>query len=236
MNRGVISWWRRAAVLFLTLASAAMMAAEKLPPLNVPLLQGEVKLDGRLREDVWRRAAVLTETDFRQWKADTYERDPSRFRLRMFHDRRWLYVSLASYDRFVEPAEPLANSDGLYSLSLITAGGEILHFRLRWTANPPVALGDVVPAGQWGARLRGPFADTRREGAGYVFEFRIPKKRIGWRTGDRIPVNIIIHDHDGGPYKRYDERGVEFVRFAWGSMDNDDRSQYRQIRLAPLPR
>ena len=205
-------------------------AAEAFP---VPYLPGEVTLDGRLAEPQWRRAARITHADFSLWKADRYEKDPSELVVRFFHDGTRLYVALSSYDRFVEPANPPENSDGLYSFSAITRSGAIQHYRLRWSANPPVPGGEMIAPGKWGARLRGPFADPSREGGGYVFEFAIPLAALGWKPGDTVPVNLVVQDHDGAPGRRHDDPGVEFARLYWGSLDNENRAGFRAIRLAP---
>lgn len=201
--------------------------------LVVPHLPGQVELDGRLAEPQWRRAARITQANFRLWKADRHQKDPSEIVLRLFHDGQQLYVALASYDRFVEPAAPPEDSDGLYSFSVATRGGALQHYRLRWSANPPVAGGEMISPGKWGARLRGPFGDPAREGGGYVLEFAIPLAAIGWGPGDSVPVNVIVQDHNGKPGGRYDDPGVEFARLAWGSLDNEARAGYRILRLAP---
>lgn len=201
--------------------------------MTAPRLNGTVILDGRLDEPMWRTAQRLPHTAFTRWIADTYDKDPTVFHLRFFHDGRMLYVALVSYDRHVEPDAAPENSDGLYSFSVATRDGKLQHYRLRWSANPPVAGGEMLDPGKWGARLRGPFADATRAGGGYVFEFAIPLNAIGWKPGDTIPLNIIVHDHDGKPSAAYSTPGAEFARFAWGSLDNDNRAGYRTLRLAP---
>jgi len=221
----------------LLLASCSGLAPGQGPragaDLVVPYLPGAVTLDGRLAEPQWRRAARITHASFTLWKADRYEKDPSEFVLRFFHDARRLYVALASYDRYVEPAAPPENSDGLYSFSVVTRAGAIQHYRLRWSANPPVPGGEMTSFGKWGARLRGPFADPRREGGGYVLEFAVPLAALGWKPGDTVPVDVIVQDHDGVPGARYNDPGVEFARFAWGSLDNEARAAFRTLKLAP---
>jgi len=201
--------------------------------LEVPHLAGAVKLDGRLAEPQWRRAVRITHADFKLWKTDRRHKDPSELVLRLFHDGQHLYVALSSYDRFVEPATPPENSDGLYSFSVATRAGALQHYRLRWSANPPAAGGEMLSPGKWGARLRGPLGDPGREGGGYVLEFAIPLEAIGWKPGDVVPVNVIIQDHNGKPGGRYDEPGVEFARLYWGSLDNEARASYRTLKLAP---
>lgn len=202
----------------------------------IPFFKGEVVLDGRLHEYQWRRALTITEAGFRLWKADTYDKDPSRFRLRLFHDGTALYVSIASYDRFVEAGEPPENSDGLYSFSVVAADGGLQHYRLRWSDIPVVAGGEMLTLGKWGARLRGPFNDPDHEGGGYLLEFRISFKSLGRRPGDTLPVNVILQDHDGKPGGRYNEPGVEFARYFLGSMDNERRSGFLPFRLAEQAR
>jgi hypothetical protein len=201
--------------------------------LPVPFLRGEVALDGRLEEPQWRTAARLTHADFGLWKADRYEKDPSELVVRFFHDGKSLYVAIASYDRFVQGATPPENSDGLYSFSVATRKGPIQHYRLRWSADPPVAGGEMISPGKWGARLRGPFGDASREGGGYVLEFAVPLAAIGWKAGDRVPVNLIVQDFDGPPGARYNDPGVEFARFFWGGLDNEARAAFRALILAP---
>jgi hypothetical protein len=198
-----------------------------------PRLSGNVTLDGRLEEPMWREAQRLPHSAFARWVADTYDKDQAVFHLRFFHDGHTLYVALVSYDRYVEADAAAENSDGLYSFSVATRDGKLQHYRLRWSANPPVAGGEMLDSGKWAARLRGPYADTTRTGGGYVFEFAIPLDAIGWKPGDTIPVNIIVHDHNGKPSQPYNTPGAEFARFAWGSLDNDNRASYRSIRLAP---
>jgi len=223
--------------LALTLASCpgagTAQPAGRAAGLPVPLQRGEVTLDGRLEEPQWRTAARLTHADFGLWKADRYEKDPSELVVRFFHDGKYLYVAIASYDRFVQSASPPENSDGLYSFSVLTRSGEIQHYRLRWSASPPVAGGEMIWPGKWGARLRGPFGDATREGGGYVLEFAVPLAATGWKAGERVPVNLIVQDIDGRPGARYDDPGVEFARFFWGSLDNEARAAFRVLKLAP---
>ena len=221
-------WLLRAALLVLFAPLTAISA-----DVTVPRLNGIVTLDGRLEEPMWRAATRLPHTAFTRWVADTYDKDPSAFHLRFFHDGKMLYVALVSYDRYVEADAVPENSDGLYSFSVITRAGKLQHYRLRWSANPPVAGGEMLASGKWGAHLRGPFADPSRPGGGYVFEFAIPLAVIGWRPGDTIPANIIVHDRDGKPSAPYNALGAEFARFAWGSLDNDNRASYRTLKLAP---
>ncbi len=209
------------------------LAAAGAEALSVPRLAGEVTLDGQLKEPQWRRAARLEHTAFSRWIADSYRKDPSEFVLRLFHDGRRLYVALASYDGFVEPDAAPENSDGLYAFSLLTRAGGAQHYRLRWAANPPMPGGEMIDPGKWGARLRGPFAEPARAGGGYVFEFAIPLAATGWKPGDSVRVNIIVNDHDGKPGAPYNDRAVEFARYAFGSLNNEDHGSYRAIRLAP---
>lgn len=217
------------------LAAAALLAplTGMGADVTAPRLDGSVTLDGRLEEPMWRVAARLPHTAMTRWVADTYDKDPTVFHFRFFHDGRSLYVALVSYDRYVEADAAPENSDGLYSFSLATRAGKLQHYRLRWSANPPLAGGEMLDPGKWGARLRGPFADPARPGGGYVFEFAIPLAAIGWKPGESIPVNIIVHDHDGKPGAPYNAPGAEFARFAWGSLDNDRRAGYRTLKLAP---
>ena len=216
-------------IAFVLFAPLTTMAAD----ISVPRLNGSVTLDGRLEEPMWRKAQRLPHSAFTRWVADTYDKDPAVFHLRFFHDGHTLYVALVSYDRYVEADAAAENSDGLYSFSVATRDGKLQHYRLRWSANPPVAGGEMLDPGKWGARLRGPYADTTRAGGGYVFEFAIPLDATGWKPGDTIPVNIIVHDHNGKPSRPYNTAGAEFARFAWGSLDNDDRASYRTLRLMP---
>lgn len=199
----------------------------------IPRRPGTVALDGVLDEPAWRDAARLTHADFSRWVANRYARDPDEFSVRMFHDGRTLYVALASYDRYVEPDAVAENSDGLYAFSAIGADGRLQHYRLRWSENPPLAAGEMRDPGRWGARLRGPFADGTRAGGGYVLEFAVPLAALGWRPGDAGRINIIVHDHDGAPGAPYTDPRAEFARYAYGSLDNDDRAAYRAVRLAP---
>lgn len=216
------------AVLMLIISVAAAGA-----DLTVPRLNGTVTLDGRLEEPMWRNAARLPHTAFRRWVADTYDNDPTAFNLRFFHDGVKLYVAFVSYDRYVESDAVPENSDGLYSFSIATPSGKLKHYRLRWSANPPVAADEMYDSAEWGVHLRGPFENPKRQGGGYVFEFAIRLSAIGWKPGDTIPINIIVNDHDGAPRKSYRAPGAEFARFAWGSFDNSNLAGYRTIKLAP---
>lgn len=219
-------------LLCAALAAVAPMSALS-ADISVPRLSGTVTLDGRLTEPMWRAAARLPYTEFKRWVADTYDRDPTSFHLRFFHDGVMLYVALVSYDRYVESDAVPVNSDGLYSFSVATPSGKLKHYRLRWSANPPVAADEMYDSGEWGARLRGPYEDPNRAGGGYVFEFAIRLSAIGWKPGDTIPLNIIVNDHDGKPRMPYRAPGAEFARFAWGSFDNTNRAGYRSLTLAP---
>jgi hypothetical protein len=213
---------------------AALSPATAAPEtLVIPHRAGPVALDGVLDEPAWREAARLTHADFTRWIANQYRRDPDEFSVRLFHDGRTLYVALASYDRYVEPDGTADNSDGLYAFSAIGSDGRPQHYRLRWSANPPVPAGEMRERAQWGARLRGSFADSARAGGGYVLEFAIPLATLGWRAGERARINIIVHDHDGKAGAPYSDPAVEFARFAYGSLDNDNRAAYRAVKLAP---
>jgi hypothetical protein len=212
------------------LASTPTLAQDALA---VPRLPGPVQLDGALEEPAWRQAARLTHADFSRWAANRYTHDPDEFTVRLFHDGATLFIAVASYDRYVEPGAAPENSDGLYSFSAIAADGKLQHYRLRWSANPPVAQGEMLDPGQWGARLRGPFADNTRPGGGYVLEFAILLNALGWRPGGNGRINIILQDHDGRAHAPYDDPTVHFARFAYGSLDNEARGAYRAVRLAP---
>lgn len=200
---------------------------------TAPRLEGSVTLDGRLEEPMWRAAARVPHTAFTRWVADTYDKDPTAFHLRFFHDGRMLYVALVSYDRYVESDASPENSDGLYSLSFVTRGGRLKHYRLRWSADPPVANPDLIEAAEWGVHLRGPFEEPTRAGGGYVFEIAIRLSALGWKPGDTVPLNIVVNDHDGRPKMSYRTPGAEFARFAWSSLDNSNRAGYRFLKLAP---
>ncbi len=219
-------------LVFVALAVATPIAASS-ADITAPRLNGNVVLDGRLEEPMWRRAVRLPSTAFSRWVADTYDKDPSSFHLRFFHDGVKLYVALASYDRYVESDALPENSDGLQSLSIATPSGRLKHYRLRWAANPPVPSDEMYDSGEWGARLRGPFEDSARPGGGYVFEFAIRLSAIGWKPGDTIPLNVIVNDHDGKPHASFRAPGAEFARFAWGSFDNGDGARYGTLKLAP---
>ncbi len=220
-------------LLCAALAQAVPMIAASAADLTVPRLSGTVILDGRLNEPMWRAAARLPYTEFKRWVADTYAIDPTPFQLCFFHDGVMLYVALASYDGYVQSDAVPENSDGLYSFSVATPSGKLRHYRLRWSANPPVATDQMYDSGEWGARLRGPYENPARAGGGYVFEFAIRLSAIGWKAGDTIPLNIIVNDRDGEPRMSYHTPGAEFARFAWGSFDNTNRAGYRSITLAP---
>lgn len=233
MHRAALAWLARALLLATLPCRVGAEPSAASGRLVVPYLTGPVVLDGRLSEPQWRRAARITHADFVVWKADRRQKNPAEIVLRLFHDGNDLYVALSSYDRFVEAATPAENSDGLYSFSVATRGGALQHYRLRWSANPPVPGGEMISPGRWGARLRGPLDDPRREGGGYVLEFAIPLAAIGWRPGDAVRINVIVQDHNGKPGGRYDEAGVEFARLAWGTLDNEARAGYRILKLSP---
>lgn len=211
------------------MTSAAAMAAD----ITAPHLDGSVTFDGRLEEPMWKAAARLPHTVFTRWIDSSYANEQVVFHLRFFHDSRTLFVALVSYDRYVEADASPENADGLYSLSIATRTGKLRHHRLRWSENPPLASGDMPHFHLWGARLRGPFQEPAHPGGGYVFEFAIPLWSIGWRPGDTLPLNIIVTDHNGKPGESYRTPGAEFARFAFGSFDNDDRTHYRTLKLAP---
>ncbi len=213
--------------------SVAFPVAAMAADVTAPRLSGTISLDGRLDEPMWRFAARLPHTEFKRWVNDSYVLDPSIFHVLLFHDGHTLYVALASHDRHVEADALPEDSDGLYSLSFVTRDGRLKHYRLRWVANPPVAGGDLLDSGRWGAHLHGPFEEPMRGEGGYVLELAIPLSSLGWKPGDTVPINIIVHDHDGNPHTSYHTPGMEFARFAWGGFDNDDRSSYRTLELAP---
>lgn len=219
-------------LLCMALAMAIPIAAAG-ADIVVPRLNGIVVLDGRLDEPMWRTAARLPHTAFSRWVADTYEKDPSPFFLRFFHDGVKLYVALVSYDRYVESDAQPENSDGLQALSIATPSDRLKHYRLRWAANPPVATDEMFDSAEWGARLRGPFEDPTHAGGGYILEFAIRLSAIGWKPGDTVPINAIVNDHDGKPHASFRTPGTDFARFAWGSFDNSDRAHYRMLKLAP---
>lgn len=223
--------WPDRRLLWLPLLLAGPIQAETTAP-AVPRLTGTITLDGRLSEAPWRRALRIPQAAFTRWVADRYTPDPEEFNLRLFHDGRRLYVALASYDRHVQSDPNPENADGLYAFSLIDGKGALQHYRLRWSANPPVPGGQTIDSAKWGARLRGPYADSTTEGGGYALEFAIPFAATGWKPGDTVRVNVIVQDRDGRPDVTYNHPAAAFARFALGSVDNDDRRHYFTLRLA----
>lgn len=220
-------------VLLLMLCLTRAMAEDKPPVVTAPGLDSNITLDGRLAESAWRRAAVLRSGVFQTWTQDEHLEDKSKFSIRLFHDGKQLYISLASYDRYVEPADSPEHADGLYAFTLVTANNELENYRLRWSANPPVAANELTVIGKWGARLRSVYAQTKTPGGGYVIELAIPLKDIGYKTGDDIPVNIIVQDHDHNPGGAYNAKKTEFTRFGWPGLDNDKREAFARLYLAP---
>lgn len=213
------------------LLAAGVAAAAEQPPL-VPRLAGPVTLDGRLHEAQWRQALRIPQSAFSRWVADRYTPDTDEFALRLFHDGRRLYVALATYDGSVQSDPNPENADGLYAFSLISRAGALRHYRLRWSANPPVPDGQMIEDAKWGAHLRGPYADAAYAGGGYVLEFAIPFSATGWRAGESVRINVIVQDRDGKPDVPYNHPQAALARFALGSLDNDDRSRYFTLTLA----
>lgn len=199
--------------------------------LNTPLLTGRVTLDGRLHETQWRQAAVLRSDVFRTWTEDEHLADRSKFSIRVFHDGTQLYVSLSSYDRYVEPADRPEDADGLYALTLVTKQGEFQNYRLRWSANPPVAANELTVIGKWGARLRAAYGETRFPGGGYVLELALPLSALGYRAGDHIPFNIIVQDHDHNPGGAITASQTEFTRSGWPGLDSDQPDGFAELVL-----
>ena len=217
-------------LLWLLLLADPALAETAVPA--VPRLTGEIRLDGRLSEAPWRSALRFPQSAFGRWVADRYTPDPEEFNLRLFHDGRYLYVALITYDRQVQSDPDPANADGLYAFSLVDRKGALQHYRLRWSANPAAPGGQMIEHAKWGARLRGLYADPGQDGAGYVLEFAIPFASTGWRPGDLVRLNVIIQDRDGRGDVAYNHPAAAFARFALGSLDNDDHSRYFTLRLA----
>lgn len=197
----------------------------------IPRLSGPITIDGRLGEAAWRKAWRVTQNAFTLWRSNKSTQPADEFILRMFHDGANLYVSLASYDRFVEPAARVENADGIYALSLLDHDSHPHHYRLRWSTPTAEAGGVMQNVEHFAARLRGPYAEPRRQGGGYVLEFEIPFKTLGLRPGDAVALNVIIHDHDGNPGGHYDDPATVFTRFAYGSFNNDKPKDYRWLQL-----
>ncbi len=225
--------WSEARLIALALLMTAgpASAVEATPP-TVPRLAGAVTLDGRLHEAQWRQALRIPQSAFSRWVADRYTPDSEEFVLRLFHDGRRLYVALASYDTSVQSDPNPENADGLYAFSLISRAGLLQHYRLRWSANPPVPDGQMAENAKWGAHLRGPYADAAYAGGGYILEFAIPFSTSGWRVGEPVRINVIVQDRDGKPDGPYNHPQAALARFALGSLDNDDRSRYFTLTLA----
>lgn len=216
-----------------TLIAAVLPLVSGCADLSAPRLRGNISIDGRLNEPMWTKAARIENTQFNRWIDNTYDSDPSTLQMRFFHDGTMLYGALLSQDHYVEADANPENSDGLYSLSFLTHTGKVMHYRLRWSTNPPAAGGEMLVSGKWAAILLGPYNETKRAGNGYVYEFAIRLADLGWKPGDAVPLNIIINDRDGTPRTPYHSHGAEFARFSWGSFDNDKRDDYKTLKLAP---
>lgn len=214
----------------LTVSSSPVLVAGEVEGV-IPRLAGPITIDGRLSEDAWRKAWRVTHHEFSLWPPNKTRQPVDEFVLRLFHDGTFLYVALASYDRYVESAARAENADGLYALSLLDRSGHPHHYRLRWSTPTAEAGGELNDPEHYAARLRGPYAEPRREGGGYVLEFAIPFKALDWRPGDAVALNVIIHDHDGNPGGRYDDPATRFTRFGFGSFDNDAPDGYRWLQL-----
>lgn len=215
------------------LASSAMAQDGASPEIKVPLLSAAVTLDGRLAEPAWRKAGVLRSDVFRVWTKNEHRDDSSQFSVRLFHDGRQLYIGISSYDHYVEPADRPQDADGLYALTLLTKRGELQNFRLRWSANPPVAANELTVIGKWAARLRAVFAESRIPGGGYVLELALPLQRLGYSVGERIPFNIIMQDHDHNPGGAIGDSRTAFSRFGWPGLDNDKPAGFAGLLLEP---
>lgn len=199
----------------------------------IPRLSGPITIDGRLSEDAWRKSWRITHHAFTQWRPNKTPQPVDEFVLRLFHDGAFLYVALASYDRFVESAARAENADGIYALSLLDRDGHPHHFRLRWSTPTAEAGGELRNPKYYAARLRGPYAEPRRQGGGYVLEFAIPFETLNWKMGDTVALNLILHDHDGNPGGRYDDPDTVFTRFVFGSFNNDEPKNYHWLQLMP---
>lgn len=197
----------------------------------IPRLSGPITIDGRLNEPDWRKAWRVTQNAFTVWRANKTTQPADEFVLRMLHDGTNLYVSLASYDRFVEPAARAENADGIYALSLLDHDGHPHHYRLRWSTPTAEAGGELQNTKDFAARLRGPYAEPRRQGGGYVLELKIPIKTLGLLQAHKIALNVIINDHDDNPGGRYDDPATVFYRFAYGGFNNDEAKDYRWLQL-----
>ena len=198
----------------------------------IPKLTGTLTADGKLHEPQWRDALRITYHQFNRWQPQADKLPDDEFVLRIFHDGSFLYVALASYDRYVESATQSVNSDGLYALSLLGSDNRIHHFRLRWASIQAEPAGEMLDI-QWGARLRASFNDLSHEGGGYMLEFAVPFDTLGWQAGDNININVLIQDHDNNPGGAYNAPDTRFVRFALGHFDSDDSSGFYPLQLAP---
>jgi len=198
---------------------------------TIPKLNGALTTDGKLHEPQWRDALRITYRQFSRWQPQADKLPDDEFVLRLFHDGSFLYVALASYDRYVESATQSVNADGLYALSLLGSDNRIHHFRLRWASAQADPSGEMLDI-QWGARLRGPFNDLSYEGGGYVLEFAVPFTTLSWQSGDAVNINVLIQDHDNNPGGAYNAPDTRFVRFALGHFDSDESTGFYPLQLA----
>lgn len=119
------------------------MDIAKLPPpkrVVIPKLKGELKLDGKLEEPVWEKAAVLT--PFLPNNGDGKEREATEVRL--WYDDRALYIAWICTDSDIQATFTQRDSkfwEEEVAEFFVTAGGLDRYFELQW--NP---LGGVFDA------------------------------------------------------------------------------------------
>ncbi len=180
---------RQAVVCLATLVAAAMPAtAQNIHPTPPPevravVLQGEIRLDGRLDEAVWRTAPPAT--DFRQNQPKEGQPATQRTEVRFVYDAAALYVGARMFDSLGAKGVQtrLVRRDGSPNSDYLEVIFDTYHDhigRLFFTVNPSGVRGDANGLGGGEDDSWDPVWDVKTaiDSLGWTAEMRIPFSQL----------------------------------------------------------
>lgn len=168
-----------------------------------------VKIDGNLSEADWQRAKPVT---LRQKTS----RDNTVCEVRLLWDERYLYLAFDVADENVETADQEMWNDDSIAISLLDASGKLHKYRFDIRGSGE-GIGHLV-AGRMkaGSTLN----RAKDKDQGFWVECRIPWSDLGVtpKDGVTLPIDLVAVDHDHGPKRAWNARGVKFSKV---SLDGD---------------
>lgn len=168
-----------------------------------------IQIDGLLAEASWQAAKPVT------LKQKT-SRDKSTCDVRLLWDEKYLYLAFDVADQNVETADQEMWNDDSLAISLLDTKGKLHKYRFDIRGSGE-GIGHVI-AGRMKAGTTLNRAGDQDQG--FWVECRIPWQDLGVTpaSGVTVPLDLVAVDHDHGPRKPWNARGVKFSKV---SLDGD---------------